>query len=88
VALGVLADLVASGVPADAASRTVLSLTSAGIADEQLVAFRREVERDVGIGAPPAAAATLRAESLRLNLRGDGGGSSGPGRPGVGRQRP
>ena len=88
VPLAVLADLVASGVPADDASRTVLSLTGVGIADEQLVAFRREVERDIGIGAPPAAAATLRAESLRLNLFGDGGGPSGPGRPGSRRQRP
>ena len=64
VALGVLTDLVARGVPAGDASRAVLGLTRAGIADEQLVAFRRDVERDIGIGAPPAAAATLRASSL------------------------
>lgn len=56
VSLGVLADLVASGVSADAATRTVLSLTKAGLVDEQLVAFRRDVERDIGIGAPPATA--------------------------------
>lgn len=72
VALGVLTDLVARGVPATDASRAVLGLTRAGIADEQLVAFRRDVERDIGIGAPPAATVTLRALSLQRD-----GGSAG-----------
>jgi hypothetical protein len=61
VALGVLTDLIARGVPAEHASRTVLALTRAGMVDEQLVAFRRDVERDIGIGAPPAAAVHVRA---------------------------
>jgi hypothetical protein len=56
VALGVLTDLIARGVPVDGAARSVLALTKAGIVDEQLVAFRRDVERDIGIGAPPAVA--------------------------------
>lgn len=64
VALGVLTDLIARGVPADGASRSVLALTKAGIVDEQLVAFRRDVERDIGVGAPPAAALAVRASSL------------------------
>ena len=74
VSLGVLTDLVASGVPADGAARSVLALTKAGLVDEQLVAFRREVERDIGIGAPPAAA-------LRLRFPGYVNASRAPSRP-------
>ena len=84
VALGVLADLIGSGVPTEAATTSVLALTKAGIADEQLVAFRREVERDIGIGAPPAAAALLRATPSLSRTGGTGSGSSG----GTGKQRP
>ncbi len=86
VALGVLTDLVARGVPPTDASRTVLALTRAGIADEQLVAFRRDVERDIGIGAPPAVAALLRAR-----LSASVGGATGTGsanRAPVGRPTP
>jgi hypothetical protein len=75
VAIGVLTDLVVRGVPAEAASRSVLALTRAGIADQQLLAFRRDVERDIGIGAPPAAAATLRASGLTLNFSRGGVGN-------------
>lgn len=75
VALGVLSDLIARGVPVNAATQSVLELTKAGIADEQLVAFRRDVERDVGMGAAPAAAATLHASALQLNLARDGVGA-------------
>lgn len=83
VALGVLSDLVARGVPPAAASRAVIGLTQVGVADEQLVAFRRDVERDIGIGAPPAAAVSLRESSLRLNRTGGAGSQAGPpaGRP-------
>ena len=88
VALGVLTDLVARGVPATEASRTVLALTRAGIADEQLVAFRRDVERDIGIGAPPAAAATLRAASFSANLARNGGVTGSASRAPLGRPRP
>jgi len=88
VALGVLTDLVARGVPASDASRAVLDLTRAGVADEQLVAFRRDVERDIGIGAPPAAAATLRASSLALNLGRDGGAAGAASRVPAGRPKP
>lgn len=81
VALSVLTDLVASGVPADGAARSVLALTKAGLVDEQLVAFRRDVERDIVVGAPPAAAVALRASQfgdIRTSLLdAEGGGPSG-----------
>jgi hypothetical protein len=91
VALGVLTDLVSRGVPAEAASRSVLALTRAGIADERLLAFRRDVERDIGIGAPPAAATILNANSglaaLSRSAPGAVGGPAPFGRP-EGRRRP
>ena len=80
VAIGVLTDLVSRGVPAPVASRSVLALTRAGMADERLLAFRRDVERDIGIGAPPAAATVLNASSAELFLSrrgGTGGGTLG-----------
>jgi hypothetical protein len=61
VPLAVLADLVASGVPADAAARAVLALAAAP--DDQLVEFRRDVERDIALGAPPGAAAAVRLDA-------------------------
>lgn len=67
VALSVLTDLVASGVPAEGAARSVLALTKAGLVDEQLVAFRRDVEHDIGVGAPPAAAVALSAGRFGYN---------------------
>ena len=89
VALGVLTDLVSRGVPAEAASRSVLALTKAGIADERLLAFRRDVERDIGIGAPPAAATILNANSQAASLARVAGPGSGSGSGAVGgRRRP
>jgi hypothetical protein len=61
---GVLADLVAAGVAADTGIAAVLALASkAGDAD--YIAFRRNVERDIALGASPASsiAARLRAAS-------------------------
>jgi hypothetical protein len=67
VALAVAADLVARGVPRDSAVSAVLALSPA-TADAELVAFRREVERDIALGVPPGMAATLRVNrSARLN---------------------
>lgn len=80
VALGVLADLISNGVPAEAATSSVLALTKAGIADAQLVAFRRDVERDIGIGAPPAAAVVIHSGPL-LNVTGGSGGNRGSSPP-------
>src|SRR3954451_10177411 len=59
MALSVLADLVASGVPADSAAAAVLALAPKA-RDADLIEFRRAVERDIALGAPPAAAASVR----------------------------
>jgi len=59
VAAAVLTDLVALGVPPDTATAAVLSL--AALADDATyLAFRRNVERDVALGATPVAALTYR----------------------------
>jgi hypothetical protein len=59
VAAAVLTDLVALGVPPDTATAAVLSL--AELADDATyLAFRRNVERDVALGATPVAALTYR----------------------------
>lgn len=62
IPLSVMADLTARGVPADSAAAAVLSL-AASLQDDQYLAFRRTVERDIELGAPPAAAAS---SSVRL----------------------
>ena len=66
--LAVLADLVASGVPVDSAAAAVLAL-AARARDADLVEFRRAVERDIALGAPPAAAtaAAATAADMRVN---------------------
>lgn len=60
VALAVLSDLVARGVPAPDATHAVLALADRRLRDADFVTFRREVERDIALGAPPAAATTVR----------------------------
>lgn len=72
MALAVLTDLVARGVPIDTATTAVLTL-AATARDEDLVDFRRAVERDIAIGAPPAAAASIRVNAAAREAR--------PGRP-------
>jgi hypothetical protein len=66
VPLAVLTDLVAYGVPVDTAARTVLALAS--VEDAALVAYQRDVERDISVGALPAVAASLRAGVLERSL--------------------
>jgi hypothetical protein len=58
----VLADLVAAGVAADTGIAAVLTLAS-NAADADYIAFRRNVERDIALGASPASSvgARLRA---------------------------
>src|SRR6266540_2719582 len=58
MALSVLADLVASGVPADSAAAAVLALAP-NARDADLVDFRRAVERDISLGAPPGASVAV-----------------------------
>ena len=72
MALAVLADLVASGVPPDSAAAAVIALAR-NARDADLVEFRRAVERDIALGAPPAAAASVRVNAAARNAR--------PGRP-------
>jgi len=81
VPLAVLADLVASGVPVDSAAAAVLSLARRA-RDADLVEFRRAVERDIALGALPAAAtaaaASAAAQYLDMNA---GARPQRPGRP-------
>lgn len=60
VPLGVLADLVARGVPADSARQAVMVLAGERLRDEDFITFRRNVERDIALGAPPGAATSVR----------------------------
>jgi hypothetical protein len=78
MAFSVLADLVASGVPTDSAAAAVLALAPQA-RDADLVEFRRAVEHDISLGAPPAA-----ATSTRLNA---GARTSSTGRPSPPRPR-
>lgn len=59
IATAVLAELVAVGVPGDTAVAAVLALAS-DATDDDYIAFRRNVERDVALGASPAAALGVR----------------------------
>lgn len=59
VPLGITADLTARGVPADTAATLVITLARS-VADAELLALQREVERDIALGAPPIAAAAGR----------------------------
>jgi len=72
MALAVLADLVASGVPADSAAAALLVLAPTA-RDADLVEFRRAVERDIALGAPPAAATSVRLDATARSAQ--------PGRP-------
>jgi hypothetical protein len=63
VAAAVLADLVSAGVPADTAVGAVLSMASEA-ADADYVAFRRNVQRDIALGASPAAALGVRLRAM------------------------
>ena len=62
IAAAVLADLVAAGVPADTAAVAVIALAAAAN-DVEYIAFRRNVERDIALGASPVAALGVRFEA-------------------------
>lgn len=66
VSLAAVTDLVTSGVPPDSAAAAVLALAAAR--DDQIVDFRRAVERDIALGAPPAAAAAVRVNAALRDL--------------------
>src|SRR5882762_5699762 len=79
VPLAVLADLVASGVPVDSAAAAVLGL-AARARDADLVEFRRAVERDIALGAPPSAATAAAATAADVFVNA-GARQQRPGRP-------
>lgn len=80
MALSVLADLVARGVPADSAAAAVLTLAPKA-RDADLVEFRRAVERDIALGAPPGAASSIRVNAGAFNTASDPGSPSTPPTP-------
>jgi hypothetical protein len=59
VATAVLADLVAVGVPVDTAVAAVIALAEVN-EDADYLAFRRNVERDIALGASPVTALGVR----------------------------
>lgn len=82
VPLGVLADLVARGVPADSARQAVMVLAAERLRDEDFITFRRNVERDIALGAPPGAATSVRVNAglndpIRSAAQGDADGPTG-----------
>ena len=80
VPLAVLTDLVASGVPVDSAAAAVLTL-AAKARDADLVEFRRAVERDIALGAPPASATAAAAGGFTTVQVNAGAKPQRPGRP-------
>jgi hypothetical protein len=64
IAAAVLADLAAAGVPTDMGIAAVLALAP-GARDSDYVAFRRNVERDIALGATPAASIEARLQATR-----------------------
>jgi len=80
MALSVLADLVASGVPADSAAAAVLALAPKA-RDADLVEFRRAVERDIALGAPPGAATSVRLNAGALDVSGGNTTTGNPNNP-------
>lgn len=77
VPAGVLADLVAAGVPIDDGLHAVLALAETA-EDTDYVLLQRNVERDISLGASPAAAVGVRlraiADAASTVNRADGGG--------------
>ncbi|UCG88665.1 MAG: hypothetical protein JSW71_09050 [Gemmatimonadota bacterium] len=67
VAAATLADLVAVGVPADTAIAAVIALAEEAD-DAHYVAFRRNVERDIALGASPVAALGVRLEATAADV--------------------
>ena len=74
VALAALTDLVVGGVPPDSAAAAVLAL-AARARDDQIADFRRAVERDIALGASPAAAAAVRVDATVREIAGPGASS-------------
>lgn len=69
VAIATLADLVARGVPVDAAVSAIMAFAGRGAPDADIVAFSNQVGRDIAAGAPPAVAARVRAAGAAQGAR-------------------
>jgi hypothetical protein len=80
VALAALTDLVTGGVPPDSAAAAVLALASRA-RDDQIADFRRAVERDIALGATPAAAAAVRVDATLRQVAGAANASNPPRKP-------
>jgi hypothetical protein len=68
VPLGVLTQLVASGVPVSRATRVVAELLRRGARDEQLIALNEDVRSYVAAGASPEVALDVRTRGLNAVL--------------------
>lgn len=73
VPIGVLAQLVASGVPAKRATEIVTGLIKRGASNAQLVALGNDVNSDVGRGARALASLDVRLQGLTAVLAPTGG---------------
>lgn len=73
VALGALAQLVASGIPERRATAMILYLLRRNVAPARVIAFGNAVESDVASGIPASEAAIFRLRAASANP----GGSSG-----------
>jgi len=82
VASATLADLVAVGVPVDTAVAAVIALAE-GADDAAYLAFRRNVERDIALGASPVTALGVRlgAAAAEALSNVDRASPQGPRRP-------
>ena len=74
VPLGVLTQLVASGVPVGRATRVVADLLRRGARDEQLIALNDDVRSYVAAGASPEVALDVRTRGLNAVLPPPGAG--------------
>jgi hypothetical protein len=68
VAIGVLAQLVTRGVPADRGAEAVASLTARRAGTQQYLALQRDVQEDVAAGIQPARALDIRTRNLIATL--------------------
>ena len=68
VPLGVLTQLIASGVPVGRATRVVAELLRRGARDEQLIALNEDVRSYVAAGASPEVALDVRTRGLNAVL--------------------
>jgi hypothetical protein len=76
VPLGVLTQLVASGVPVGRATRVVSDLLRRGARDEQLIALNEDVRSYVANGASPEVALDVRTRGLNAVLPPGGAAST------------